>query len=168
LLVVLTTAQAALAVPNFAPQQRVVTAPGTNGNRRWRRTVTATSYILFPQYGAVSDCRPAPLPTIALLVSNDNGLSWQAPHALVASSTGQFDPQIMVDPVDRQTVYASWLQNKQARCDGGKIAGFCRSWYLANRATPQERRGQACAGRARRGCFTLDSITSSTSWWPHA
>src|SRR5260370_17820773 len=68
-------------------------------------------YILFPQYGAVSDCPACTAPTIALLVSNDNGISWQAPHAVVPPPTGQFEPQIVGGPVDRPTVYASWLQN---------------------------------------------------------
>jgi hypothetical protein len=88
-------------------------------------------YILFPQYGAVSDCPACTAPTMALVVSNDNGLSWQAPHALVASSTGQFDPQIVVDPVDRQTVYASWLQNNKRDVMVARSQDFGGSWYLA-------------------------------------
>jgi tRNA nucleotidyltransferase (CCA-adding enzyme) len=67
---------------------------------------------------------------MSLLVSNDNGLSWEAPHPLVASSTGQFDPQIVVDPVDRQTVYASWLQNNKRDVMVARSQDFGRSWYL--------------------------------------
>jgi len=52
----LTTAQAALAVPNFAPQQRV----GYGTGDQWEPAMAADGhghiYILFPQYGAVSDC----------------------------------------------------------------------------------------------------------------
>ena len=88
-------------------------------------------YILFPQYGAVSDCPACTAPTMALVVSNDNGLTWQAPKALVASSTGQFDPQIVVDPVDRQTVYASWLQNNKRDVMVARSQDFGASWYLA-------------------------------------
>jgi hypothetical protein len=46
---------------------------------------------------------------MALLTSNDNGVSWDAPRPLLTSSSGQFDAQIKVDPVDRETLYASWL-----------------------------------------------------------
>jgi hypothetical protein len=131
MLLALATAQAALAVPNFTPQQRVGYATGD----QWEPAMAADGhghiYILFPQYGAVSDCPACTAPTIALLVSNDNGLSWQAPRALVASSTGQFDPQIVVDPVDRQTVYASWLQNNKRDVMVARSQDFGRSWYLA-------------------------------------
>ena len=95
-------------------------------------------YILFPQYGAVSDCPACTAPTIALLVSNDNGISWQAPHALVPSPTGQFDPQIVVDPVDRQTVYASWLQNNKRDVMVARSQDFGRGWYLAIAQHSQE------------------------------
>ncbi len=87
-------------------------------------------YILFPQYGAISDCPTCIAPTMALVVSNDNGLSWQTPNALVPSSTGQFDPQIVVDPVDRQTVYASWVQNNKRDVMVARSQDFGASWYL--------------------------------------
>ena len=131
LLLALATAQAALAVPNFTPQRRI----GYNTGDQWEPALAADGrghvYILFPQYGAVSDCPACTAPTIALLVSNDNGLSWQPPHALVPSSSGQFDPQIVVDPVDRQTVYASWLQNNKRDVMVARSQDFGRSWYLA-------------------------------------
>jgi hypothetical protein len=131
LLLALATAQAALAVSNFTSPRRV----GYNSGDQWEPALAADGhghiYILFPQYGAVSDCPACTAPTIALLVSNDNGLSWQAPRALSASSTGQFDPQIVVDPVDRQTVYASWLQNNKRDVMVARSQDFGRSWYLA-------------------------------------
>jgi hypothetical protein len=71
-------------------------------------------------------------------VSNDNGLSWQAPHALVPSPTGQFDPQIVVDPVDRQTVYASWLQNNKRDVMVARSQDFGRTWYLTIAEHSQE------------------------------
>jgi hypothetical protein len=130
LLLALATTRA-LAVANFTSQQRV----GYTTGDQWEPAMAADGhghvYILFPQYGAVSDCPACTAPTIALLVSNDNGLTWQAPHALVASSTGQFDPQIVVDPVDRQTVYASWLQNNKRDVMVARSQDFGRSWYLA-------------------------------------
>jgi hypothetical protein len=131
LLMAITTAQAALAVANFAPQQRV----GYSTGDQWEPAMAADGrghiYILFPQYGAVSDCPACTAPTMALVVSNDNGVSWQAPKALVASSTGQFDPQIVVDPVDRQTVYASWLQNNKRDVMVARSQDFGAGWYMA-------------------------------------
>jgi hypothetical protein len=130
MLLALATAQFALAAPNFSPQRRVGYATGD----QWEPALAADGhghiYILFPQYGVVSDCPACTVPTMSLLVSNDNGLSWEAPHPLVASSTGQFDPQIVVDPADRQTVYASWLQNNKRDVMVARSQDYGRSWYL--------------------------------------
>jgi hypothetical protein len=138
LLLAVATAQAALAVPNFTPQHRV----GYGTGDQWEPAMAADGhghiYILFPQYGAVSDCPACTAPTIALLVSDNNGLTWQAPHALAPSTTGQFDPQIVVDPVDRQTVYASWLQNNKRDVMVARSQDFGRSWYLAIAEHSQE------------------------------
>jgi hypothetical protein len=131
LLLALGTAHAALAVPNFSPQHRV----GYNTGDQWEPALAADGrghiYILFPQYGAVGGCPGCTAPTVALQVSNDNGLSWEAPHPLLPSSTGQFDPQIVVDPVDRQTVYASWLQNNKRDVMVARSQDFGRTWYFA-------------------------------------
>jgi hypothetical protein len=131
LLLAWASVSAAFAAPNFTPQRRM----GYTTGDQWEPAMAADGhghvYILFPQYGAVSDCPDCTAPTIALMVSNDNGLSWQAPHALVASSSGQFDPQIVVDPVDHQTVYASWLQNNKRDVMVARSQDFGRSWYLA-------------------------------------
>ena len=107
LFLVLTTVQAALAAPNFTAQRRV----GYTTGDQWEPALAADGhghiYILFPQYGSVSGCAGCTAPTIALQTSNDNGASWQPPPPLLPSSTGQFDPQIVVDPLDHQTLYAS-------------------------------------------------------------
>jgi hypothetical protein len=130
LLLTMATAQAALAAPNFSPQRRV----GYTTGDQWEPALAADGhghiYILFPQYGQIRDCRVCAIPTMSLLVSNDNGASWEQPQVLVASSTGQFDPQIVVDPVDRQTVYASWLQNNKRDVMVARSQDFGRSWYL--------------------------------------
>ncbi len=54
-----------------------------------------------------------------------------APHPLLPSSTGQFDPQIVVDPLDRQTVYASWLQNNKRDVMVARSQDFGHTWNLA-------------------------------------
>jgi hypothetical protein len=131
LLFALATSNAALAVPSFTPQHRV----GYGNGDQWEPALSADGhghiYILFPQYGAVNACPRCTAPTIALLVSNDNGLSWEAPHPLLTSSTGQFDPQIVVDPVDKQTVYASWLQNEKRDVIVARSQDFGGTWSFA-------------------------------------
>jgi hypothetical protein len=129
-LVVLTTS-AALGVSGFTSQLRL----GYQTGDQWEPAIAADShghvYVLYPQYGAVPDCGTCTAPTIALLVSNDNGLSWQASRALFPLPTGQFDPQIVVDPVDRQTVYASWMQNNKRDIIVARSLDFGRNWSVS-------------------------------------
>jgi hypothetical protein len=131
LLLAVASAQAALAVSGFAPQRRA----GYGTGDQWEPALTADGhghvYILFPQYGTVPDCPACTAPTIALQVSNDSGSTWEPPRPLLPSSTGQFDPQIAVDPVDRQTLYASWLQNNKRDVMVGRSQDFGRTWYFA-------------------------------------
>jgi hypothetical protein len=129
-LVVLTTT-AALGVSGFTSQLRL----GYQTGDQWEPAIAADGhghvYVLYPQYGAVPDCGTCTAPTIALLVSNDNGLSWQPSHALFPLPTGQFDPQIVVDPVDRQTVYASWMQNDKRDIIVARSLDFGRNWSVS-------------------------------------
>jgi len=127
----LTTARAALAASSFTPQTRA----GYHTGDQWEPAMAADGYghvyILYPQYGAVPDCASCTAPSIALLVSSDNGLTWQALKAPLPFSSGQFDPQIMVDPVDRQTVYASWLQNDKRDVVVARSLNFGRNWSFS-------------------------------------
>jgi hypothetical protein len=113
-LVVLLFALASLAwaaPPQFSGQRRV----GLTSGDQWEPAVAADGsgriYVLYPHYGPVSDCKGCRVPAMLLVASNDNGKTWQTPHVILESSTGQFDAQIAVDPADRRTVYAAWLQN---------------------------------------------------------
>jgi hypothetical protein len=128
ILLALATAEAGMAVSGFTPQRRV----GYRTGDQWEPAMAADGrghlYVLYPQYGAVPDCPACTAPTIALLVSNDNGLSWEPSRALLPFSTGQFDPQIAVDPVDRQTVYASWMQNDKRDIIVARSLDFGRNW----------------------------------------
>jgi hypothetical protein len=130
-LLALITAQAAMAISGFTPQQRL----GYRNGDQWEPAIAADGhghvYILYPQYGAVLDCPRCTPPSIALLISADNGVSWQASKALLPFSTGQFDPQIVVDPVDRQTVYASWLQNERRDIVVARSLDFGRTWSFS-------------------------------------
>jgi hypothetical protein len=71
-------------------------------------------------------------------MSGDNGLTWQPSRALLPFPTGQFDPQIVVDPVDRQTVYASWLQNDKRDVIVARSLDFGRTWSFSVAEQGQE------------------------------
>lgn len=85
-------------------------------------------YVLYPQYGAVPDCAACVAPSMSLLISNDNGVTWQPPKPMLPFPTGQFDPQIVVDPLDKQTVYASWMQNNKHDIVVARSLDFGRNW----------------------------------------
>jgi hypothetical protein len=99
------------AAPQFSGQKRV----GLTSGDQWEPAVAADGsgriYVLYPHYGRVPDCKGCRVPTMLLVESNDNGKTWQTPHLMLDSGSGQFDAQIAVDPADRRTVYAAWLQN---------------------------------------------------------
>src|ERR1700675_3735233 len=99
------------AAPQFSGQKRV----GLTSGDQWEPAVAADGsgriYVLYPHYGRVAGCKSCRVPTMLLVASNDNGKTWQTPHVMLESGSGQFDAQIAVDPADRRTVYAGWLQN---------------------------------------------------------
>jgi BNR repeat-like domain len=138
LLLLLAAHGASAAGPGFTPQKRI----GHTTGDQWEPTLAADGhghvYVLYPQYGTVRNCPGCAVPTITLLVSSDNGLTWQSPQSLMPSSTGQFDPQIVVDPADRQTLYASWLQNNRRDVMVARSADFGRTWFLAVADRAQE------------------------------
>jgi hypothetical protein len=125
------TTTAALAVSGFTPQRRL----GYHTGDQWEPAIAADArghiYVLYPQYGAVPDCPTCTAPSIALIVSSDNGASWLPSRALLPFPTGQFDPQIVVDPVDRQTVYASWMQNDKRDIVVARSFDFGRTWSFS-------------------------------------
>ncbi len=124
-------AQAAFAASGFAPQKRL----GYQTGDQWEPSIAADGhghlYVLYPQYGAVPGCQNCTPPSMALLISDDNGASWAPSRAMLAFSSGQFDPQIVVDPVDHQTVYASWLQNNKRDVVVARSLDFGRTWSFS-------------------------------------
>jgi len=129
-LVLTLTAKAALAASGFTPQHRL----GYTTGDQWEPALATDAhdhiYILFPQYGPVTQCPACTAPTMVLLTSNDNGLSWEPPRPLLTSSSGQFDAQIKVDPADRRTLYASWMQGRHDIVVA-RSQDFGRSWYFS-------------------------------------
>ena len=138
LLLAIVATQAAQAVSAFAPQTRL----GYRTGDQWEPAMAADGhghlYLLYPQYGPVPGCGACMAPTITLSISSDNGLTWQASRPLLPIPTGQFDPQIVVDPIDRQTVYASWLQNDKRDVFVARSLDFGRSWSYAVAERGQE------------------------------
>jgi hypothetical protein len=119
------------ASPGFSRQIRV----GYTAGDQWEPSVAADGfghvYVLYPQYGRVPSCAGCPLPTMVLVMSFDNGASWQPPRQILTSSYGQFDPQIVVDPADRRTVFASWLQNNKRDAVVARSSDFGQTWSVA-------------------------------------
>lgn len=113
LMAVVLASPAWAAPPQFSAQKRI----GLTSGDQWEPAAAADGsgrlYVLYPHYGRVPDCKDCSVPTMLLLVSNDNGKTWQAPHVMFEYGSGQFDAQIVVDPADHHTVYAAWLQNKK-------------------------------------------------------
>jgi hypothetical protein len=129
-LVLTLSTQVALAASGFTPQHRL----GYSSGDQWEPALAADAhghiYVLFPQYGAVAQCPACTTPTMVLLTSNDNGVSWDPPQPLLTSSSGQFDAQIKVDPTDRQTLYASWMQGRH-EIVVGRSQDSGRTWTFA-------------------------------------
>jgi Neuraminidase (sialidase) len=137
-LLTLVVATQALAVSSFEAQRRL----GYRNGDQWEPAMAADGhghiYVLYPQYGAVPECATCTAPTIALAISNDNGLTWQPSKPMLPLATGQFDPQVVVDPVDRQTVYASWLQNHKRDVVVARSLDFGRTWSYSWAARGRE------------------------------
>jgi hypothetical protein len=121
----------ASAIAAFTAQKRV----GYSIGDQWEPAIAADGrghvFVLYPQYGPVPGCRVCTAPTIALSTSNDNGISWEPSRPLLQLPTGQFDPQILVDPADRQTLYAAWLQNNKRDIVVARSVDFGRTWTFA-------------------------------------
>jgi hypothetical protein len=126
----------AIGPSGFVPQTRV----GYTVGDQWEPAVAADGfghvYVLYPQYLTVPHCSDCPVPTMVLVVSNNNGGLWESAHEIAPLGTAQYDAQIVVDPADRRTVYAAWLQNKKQDVVVAKSLDFGRSWtvVLAARA----------------------------------
>src|SRR5690242_16894978 len=120
----------ARAAANFTPQERL----GYTVGDQWEPATAADGvghvYLLYPQYGIVPGCPTCPSPTLVLQVSSDRGLSWSTPRMIAPPGNGQYDAQIAVDPLDRSTVYASWLQNSKSNAVVARSTDFGQHWTV--------------------------------------
>jgi hypothetical protein len=129
-LVLTMTAKVTLAASAFAPQRRLGYTTGDQWEPALATDAHGHIYVLFPQYGPVPQCPACIMPTMVLLTSSENGTSWDSPRLLFTASSGQFDAQVKVDPVDGQTLYASWMQGRHDIVVA-RSQDFGRSWYFA-------------------------------------
>jgi Neuraminidase (sialidase) len=127
-LLTLAGAQAWAAPPQLSAQKRI----GLTAGDQWEPAVAADAsghvFALYPHYGKVPNCNDCSVPTMLLVVSNDNGKTWQAPHVMLAAGSGQFDAQITIDPADRHTVYAAWLENRKREVMLAKSSDSGATW----------------------------------------
>ena len=116
--------------PAFSPQARL----GFTEGDQWEPAIAADAYghvyVLYPQYLSIPGCQACALPAMTLVVSNDNGANWQPPREITPHTTGQFDPQVVVDPADHRTVYAAWLQADNIDAVVAKSVDFGQSWSI--------------------------------------
>jgi hypothetical protein len=128
LIVALCSLAAFAAPPGFTPQRRV----GLRQGDQWEPALAADGYghvyVLYPQYLEMPGCGGCPLPSMILVTSSDNGQTWASERRLANRGTAQFDPQIVVDPVDRRTVYAAWLENERRDIIVARSADFGLTW----------------------------------------
>ena len=118
----------AWAAAAFTPQLRV----GWHEGDQWEPAIATDGYghvyILYPQYIRVPGCTTCPIPTMILVESADNGVTWKSQRRISNRSSAQFDPQIVVDPVDRRTVYAAWLENDRRDIIVARSFDFGLTW----------------------------------------
>jgi hypothetical protein len=121
----------AAAPSGFTPQVRL----GFHVGDQWEPAIAADRfghvYMLYAQYEGVPGCDDCANPTQILQVSNDRGQTWSSPrimHPEGAESGGQWDSQIVVDPVDGRTVYVSFLQNYKSDIAVGRSTDFGVTW----------------------------------------
>jgi hypothetical protein len=114
----------------FSSQVRL----GYTAGDQWEPAIAADRfghvYMLYPQYLGVPGCAACPSPTMILQVSGDRGATWSAPRQIAPPGSGQWDAQIVVDPVDGRTVYASWLQNGKSDIAVAKSIDFGATWTV--------------------------------------
>jgi hypothetical protein len=112
----------------FSPQVRV----GFTVGDQWEPAIATDRlgrvYVLYPQYGEVPGCPTCPGATMTLVISSDGGQTWAPPRIMPNPGTGQFDAQIVVDPLDRETLYAAWLQNGKSLIAVAKSTDHGSTW----------------------------------------
>jgi BNR repeat-like domain len=106
----------------------------SQGSDGWEPAVAADSaghvYALWIQQTGGNLTCPTTCRTAMLSTSSNYGVNWTTPHLLTpdALGNGQFDPQLVVDPIDGHTVYAAFLQNTKSSVLVMKSADGGQTW----------------------------------------
>jgi hypothetical protein len=123
-----TTARAAT---HFTPQSRLGYPLGND----WEPAMAADRYghvyVLYKHYDVAGQTTCASCALHVLLqVSADRGQTWSAPQPIDPEVTngGQFDSQIVVDPLDGKTVWASFLENNKSTVVVMRSTDYGRTW----------------------------------------
>lgn len=128
-------APASVAAPSpggFSSQTRL----GYHVDAEWEPAIAADRfghvYVLYAQYGGVPGCPNCYSPTVVFQMSADHGLSWASPTVMYPAGSTQYqvDTQIVIDPIDGRTVFASWMQNNKADVVVARSADFGASWSV--------------------------------------
>jgi len=128
---------ALLAVPAVAATSSVKTIhkdADQGSSDQWEFATTADDsghvYAIYPQSRRDPNCATCWLPSLMLITSHDSGAHWDAPRSLTPFSSGQANPQIVVDAADHRTVYAAWLENMNRDVMVAKSSDFGQSWSV--------------------------------------
>ncbi|MFI5261460.1 MAG: sialidase family protein, partial [Candidatus Limnocylindrales bacterium] len=88
-------------------------------------------YVLYKHYDVDGGgtCRRCDL-HVLIQRSDDGGRTWTAPAPIapVKVSGGQYDSQLVVDPIDGRTVWAAFLQNDDSSVAVTHSSDFGRTW----------------------------------------
>src|SRR5262249_38815578 len=110
------------------------TRVGLRSGDQWEPAIATDGYghvyILYPQYLQVPGCTTCPIPSMILVESTDNGATWKAERRIATRGSDQFTAQIVVDPVDRRTVYAAWLENERTDIVVAHSVDFGLTWTV--------------------------------------
>ena len=132
------TTAALAAPPPHSPRRRASASPAaTIGSRRSQTDSLGHVYVMWTHYvdfegGGAGDpdptCPDCGSPHMDLQISADNGATWSTPRAPWPTTTRQDDPQIVVDPADGQTIYASFMQDNHSSEYVSKSTDFGQTW----------------------------------------
>lgn len=128
-------AKAPIVQPNhglqFSKQSRI----GFNAGDDWEPSITADRYghvyALYKHYDVTGGQTCTGCDRHLLVQrSDDGGRTWTVPVAISPGPVkgGQYDPQIMVDPIDGRTVWASFLEHTKSLIAVVKSTDFGQTW----------------------------------------
>lgn len=117
--------------PTFSPQIRI----GFHSGDDWEPSMTSDRfghlYTLFKHYDVTGGqtCVGCDL-HLLFQRSDDHGKTWSAPKPIAPGVVkgGQYDPQIVVDPIDGRTLWASFLQNTKSVIAVVTSTDFGQTW----------------------------------------